>query len=257
MIADDKNRSDVAKDPLFHELKHKFKNRGITKAERYASGEKLLIKKMEKLSKSANLSDLEKEYVLFSHGAWFIYGSADYDPLLDFLHENKIVGEIAHVTTVKQIFSNLDKDRTFDIDWNRTIVCCSKELWPKLESFLMQIAFIQHEKSFFFQTTLQQIPVLDMNIRNETPIKELKTVNIKVFGLDSNKGLVIARPTTNGLIEFALAPAKQSTIELANSILNYKSDEEVADKMDQSYKEEKEFKEKFESSKENDLKRMN
>lgn len=234
-------------DPLFKELKYKFKNKGISPAERQTTAEKIFKQHLSKISKYANLSDICKENIIFNHGAWFVFGSADYDPLLDFVYENNIKGEIFHIYTTQPIFSNLGKDPKFDIDWDRTVVCCEKSVWPKLESFLMQVAFIEHNKAFFFQTTLQQLPIADINIKNEIPIKEPKIVNIKIFGLDSNKGLVIARKSVNGLLEFALAPAKNSTVELAKSILNYKSNDEVADKMDQSYREEKQFLEQYKS----------
>lgn len=136
-----------------------------------------------KVSQTATLTDLAKDFELFNHSVLFLFTTIGFDPLSLLLSRHK---EIEPALVTSHDFPMFDGLIPF---WNHTVIAVPKEQWKRVHCHLDQTAVLDGKQRSYACALRQQLPVLDVlaMAKKATVMEGVPTVDVEMYGLDGNK----------------------------------------------------------------------
>lgn len=159
-----------------------FYNEGVYQVD--SAHERIKAGKLEKLKGNTCLSDLDRDYALFSHGLYFSEGHMLVDPLHDFQHVEK--DSIVRIDLPAPVFNGMGGG--YDV----ILYGCVREAWPGLSLFLHSVSGHNTILNRFWVGLTQEVPLLDFL----SPEPD-KLVPITVFGVSATDGIWACEPANN------------------------------------------------------------
>lgn len=182
-----------------------------------------------KISGAATLRDLAKDYAIFSHGAFFVHGKLDVDPVADFVLKHPDAGCEAMPTTFpRRIFHGLSAPGRRigpDFDWSSTLIFVEHRYWEDLKAHLMCCGWVDRRRKLYARAVLQVIPIVDFLALARGTIlpTPLPTVEVAVFGVDGTHAHVQFKPRVAAHDDAATAvhlPLVEETRTLGRALLS-------------------------------------
>ena len=139
-----------------------------------------------------SLSDLDKEYVFFNHGALFAFAEFVDDPINEWYAQQPKGTVFIKQPFELKIFEGINAMcGVGKLTWNHVICMVSKESWLSLFPFMCGVVARNPRKKTFYQVFPQRASVLDpvMVMRAGLLHSTVERVNVVVFGVNGNKGL--------------------------------------------------------------------
>jgi hypothetical protein len=164
--------------------------------------ERLMLDRQFRVDAAATLADLAKDYALFNHGAFFIYGKLDTDPAADYVDKQPDAAcTVSAYTFSRPLFHGLSapgRKMGPPIDWDRTLFFVERRHWPGLYDHLRTCAWIDRRRKFYGRAVPQILPLLDFLALDRARIlpAPLPTVEVTVFGVDGTNAHVQFTPRT-------------------------------------------------------------
>jgi hypothetical protein len=149
-----------------------------------------------KISGSATLGDLARDYAFFSHGAFFVHGKLDSDPVADYVARHPDPDVLAMpVTLPRRLFgglSHLGRALGPPLDWERTLVLVAHRHWGGLMQHLRCCGWVDRRRRSYGRAVMQVIPVIDVLAVERATIlpAPLPTVAVAMFGVDGTNAHV-------------------------------------------------------------------
>jgi hypothetical protein len=143
-----------------------------------------------KISSAAVLQDLARDYAIFTHGAFFVYGRLDVDPVADYILKHADPDVMAMpVTFTQRLFHGLaapGKPVGPPCHWEYTLFFIEHRYWADLRQQLCCCGWVDRRRKFYGRAVMQTIPIIDFLVLEKALIvpAPLPTVEITVFGVD-------------------------------------------------------------------------
>jgi hypothetical protein len=144
-----------------------------------------------KISDSATLADLLRDYAAFNHGAFFTHGRLDVDPVADFVTKHPDADVMAMPTTFDQpLFRGLaapGRQPGPPLAWDRTLFFIERRFWDSLRAHLTTCGWIDRRRRTYGRAVRQVLPIIDFLALARAIVlpAPLPTVEIDVFGVDA------------------------------------------------------------------------
>jgi hypothetical protein len=183
-----------------------------------------------RFSSTATLTDLAREYAIFTHGLLFTHGRIDVDPVLDYVTKHPEPDwDVMPVTyRSRRLFRGLSapgKQVGPPITWESSLLFVERARWQGLYDHLRCCAWIDRRRRTYGRVVPQHITIIDFLALDRAHIlpAPLPTVEITVFGVDSNKVHAqflpdIALPGSAPTVVYL--PVLPGTIALADALLS-------------------------------------
>lgn len=148
---------------------------------------------------AATLTDLSRDYALFSHGALLVFGGCPTDPVRRWCAQNEsaIVGPVFTLNAGEVLFEGLVHPVTGDATWSQALVACPRPNWPSLRAYLDRETAISRSRKVYVQPLAQAaVPLVDwLAMRQQAVLPTtVPTVPVDLYGVDSNLALLHFRP---------------------------------------------------------------
>lgn len=175
---------------------------------------------LDKLRTGHSLSDLQKEYRLFTYGPLILYGGLNFNPVQEWINLHSAPRSVYILPLSVPVLRHADKPTRLDnILW-----AADRSIWPSLGSHLGTMSLINRDKHLYVKPLCQEIPILNVSSADSGLHKSsLLAVTIHTFSVDSNLGRLAFQPSPNLLLEtpkLALLPVDPVTLKHANILLN-------------------------------------
>jgi hypothetical protein len=157
-----------------------------------------------RISASATVADLVGDYAIFNHGAFFVHGRLDVDPVADYVAKHPGHGcKAMPVTFPRRIFRGLTRfgrQAGPPFAWESTLVFVEREYWPGLETHLRCCAWVDRRRGTYCRAVAQSIPIVDFLAADRASIvtSPVPTVAVTVFGVDGTDVHVQFSPRVAG-----------------------------------------------------------
>jgi hypothetical protein len=180
-------------------------------------------------SSSATLADLAADYAMFNHGALFVHGRLDVDPVADFVasHPDRdckaIPATFRH--RVAHGLSVPGRPVGPPFEWDRTLFFVESRFWPDLRAHLLRCAWVDRRRGRYGRAVLQELPVVDFLAlaRLSVAPAPLPTVPVAFFGVDGTHAHVqfVARAAFHDDVAVAVhLPPVAETVALGAAMLS-------------------------------------
>jgi hypothetical protein len=181
-----------------------------------------------KFSQADTLAVIAAEYKLFTHGLMFTHGGWDRDPLNDYVVEWNPEFAPLVLDLHRRVFFGMgckDENGRRRSEWCYKLLAIRHEGWKELFAYMSMVGAIQRDTGYLAKLLAQVIPVPDVLAleRKSTMPTVCPTVDVVVFGVDSNKRAVYVEPAKQPPLDkpkVKLCPPDPETIELAKRILS-------------------------------------
>jgi hypothetical protein len=141
-----------------------------------------------KFDPKATLTDICKDYVLFSHATILLFGGLPFDPVQQFYISRNISDPPIGLGLDDPIFTGHEVIQEEGKFFNQFLFAVPKEIWPDLMRHLGSLTICNREIKFYGDFVPQNLPLLDRVTLNKhsTLPDELPKVRVYVFALDAN-----------------------------------------------------------------------
>lgn len=177
------------------------KAEGIS-GERRVYGDEAAGRPLERLKSGASLVQLQTDYVFFSYAPMFLYGGLTFNPVQEWINLHNMPQCVFIVPMPMRVF-NLADTTLGETKWDKILWAVEKEYWERLALHIGSIGLIDRGKKLFSRGLCQAIPVVDVAAVDKMQVlpTQLPTVEIFVFGVDSNRGCIAFPRPKNLLVE--------------------------------------------------------
>lgn len=153
------------------------------------------VEMADRWSQNATLAALSEEYTFFTHGLFFTYGGMQMglqDPVQDFVNNQPGNIQPMILDLDRKMFANMGTRREHGV-WNHRLIGVPNDTWPALMQALAGVASIDRRRNFYWQSTRQQVEILDPLVMMRASVMPNPPPRVKVwvFGIDSNKRVVV------------------------------------------------------------------
>jgi hypothetical protein len=146
-----------------------------------------------KISRAATLADLAQDYAIFNHGAFFVHGRLDVDPVGDYVARQPDPAPLVMPTTFSvPLFRGLSmpgRPIGPPFDWERVLVFVERRHWDGLRAHLLRCGWVDRRRRTYARAVMQTIPLIDFLALDRALIvpAPLPTVEVAVFGVDGTR----------------------------------------------------------------------
>jgi hypothetical protein len=142
-----------------------------------------------------SLTELSREYALFSHGMYFLGEGISHDPLTE-LH--LAPGTILVIKLPAPAFVGMGSG-------DFLLYGCPLSEWPRVQLHLGTLAAVDWDRKIWWRGLTQVVPLLDfVDMSRTLQVSAPSYVDVTVFGIDSPKGMLACVPATNPVIDHRL-----------------------------------------------------
>lgn len=181
-----------------------------------------------KISSSATLADLARDYAIFNHGAFFVYGRLDVDPVADYVNKHEEGVLVMPTTFPRRVFHGLSAPGRRvgpPLEWDRILCFVEHRWWGELLSHLECCGWVDRRRKSYGRAVVQRIPVVDQLAVDKALIapSPLPTVEVFAFGVDGTNAHVQFRPRVASPHDVATAthlPLLPETKKLGDALLS-------------------------------------
>lgn len=174
---------------------------------------------IKQLKEGGYLSDIKKDYELFTYAPLFIYdGTLQHNPVQEWINLKNISRPIVYILKLNEQIIKTDKiPNKFDtILW-----AVEKEFWGGLSFHIGSIAIMNRLSKFYAKVLCQQIVTKDVTTKLDNIIIDKPPTKIYTFSWDSNKYLEYFEVPMNGNLPYLnRTDPREETIKFANALFN-------------------------------------
>lgn len=174
---------------------------------------------LAKLKAGGLLSDVSRDYQLFTYAPLILYGSIEHNPVQEWINK-KGCGEVVHFVLLSQPILEIVAGDEGCI-WNKLLWAVEKGHWDDLSRHIGSMGFLNRDKGVFERILCQEIPVRDVGLK--APKTAIVTdVPVFVFSGDNNRSCMVmlpAREATMELPRLIKTPPRTATVKLGKAML--------------------------------------
>lgn len=137
---------------------------------------------------ATKLSDLVKEYAVFSLGLYYLHVRYERDPIHQFFEERDEDSSIYALECPKPVFRGMNTDfgNTY---WNNILHVAPRAVWADLNGFLGSLAIVDRKADLMVRLRQRRVWIVDPFF-DPVAGAEIPLIATTVFSLDTNKGCV-------------------------------------------------------------------
>ncbi len=139
-----------------------------------------------KIAAARSLTELEGDFVFFTHGLLFTRGGMDCDVVQEFINGRPRETLVSVLDLDDPLFNGMDG--RVSGAWDRRLLLVEKEVWPDLLRAVGSTGILDRQEGTFYKVGTQEVPVPDvLRLHHATHVDGTPYVKVQVFVLAGNK----------------------------------------------------------------------